>query len=95
MQTKANVGLSNEYVLPSNTHARIFDRPAYYRSEERAQQLRNQDAGGKKYDIITGTAITHYVPSNEERGGQKIREMGHPSQQTLERGWNRQGALSS
>lgn len=72
-----------------DTHDRVFGQSTAGANPRRTQNIRNQDLGGKAFDIINGSAIVHAPPTNNER---VHRHLAHPSQQSLERGRNQQGA---
>ncbi|KAG5178893.1 hypothetical protein JKP88DRAFT_247833 [Tribonema minus] len=81
------------------THERLFERDGgsgaaprpQRRSAARAQALADAAHGGKTYDIVTNAALPPgLAPSVPER---VCRWLAHPSQASLERGRNRQGAL--
>jgi len=50
-----------------DTHARLFERDVKTISPERRQKQRDEDLGGKNYNLITGTKIEVAPPSIPER----------------------------
>lgn len=73
------------------THNRIFCRLQGAAGSNRTQMLRDIESSGKDYNITQHTLIEHWPPRHFER--QVDRNMGHPSQQTLEGQRNLQGTL--
>ena len=57
---------------------------------ERAQKLRNEDLGGKQYNIVTHSVVRSAPPTVDERPTSKFT---HMSQQSCERGRNTQGMI--
>jgi len=85
LQTKA--GRTSQF----DTHDRIFGQTTPSLNPKRTENIRNQDLGGKQYNLVTGTQIVHGQPTVPER---IHNGMAHPSQQRCERGRNEQGALT-
>ncbi|CEG47893.1 uncharacterized protein PHALS_05218 [Plasmopara halstedii] len=59
-----------------NHHDRFFNDTPLERNQQRAQNLRNQSAGGRPYDIINGGHVMHFPPTIAEKQHQW---QAHPS----------------
>mmetsp|Transcript_4679 Transcript_4679/g.6428 ORF Transcript_4679/g.6428 Transcript_4679/m.6428 type:complete len:376 (+) Transcript_4679:129-1256(+) len=77
--------------VPLDTHDRVFGQVAPTLNPARTQNIRNQDLGGKAYNIVSGEKIMHAPATISERVNKTL---SHPSQHRLERGRNEQGALT-
>jgi hypothetical protein len=73
------------------THNRLFCRLQGSNMSERTQVLRDTELSGKDYNITNHTIIEHWPARSFERTVE--RDMGHPSQQSLERTRNLQGTI--
>lgn len=79
---------------PLNTQERVFGRKPGVVRPVRTQHLWDQSMGGKAYDIISHSVPDFWKPvflDVDKRG--VVKAMKHPSQSSLERGRNTQGAL--
>jgi hypothetical protein len=71
MQGKVRAGVAEE------THSRIFQAPTVRPyAEARVLNMRNNDTGGKDYNIVTGAAYTYFAPTAPER---THRTLAHPA----------------
>ena len=73
-----------------NTHERLFVDKGVPVNYARTQKLRDETLAGKDWNIVNHTRITD-VPSNVPFRNNAMQ--AHPSQATMQRGRNMQGAL--
>merc|ERR1711871_1444619 len=73
-----------------DTHDRLFGERVLAENPVRAQKLRNEDLGGKHYNIVTHSAVQSAPATVDERPTNKF---SHMSQQSCERGRNTQGMI--
>ena len=74
----------------NDTHDRLFGERQLADNPVRAQKLRDEDLGGKHYNIVTHSYVDKMPSTVNERISKKL---GHMSQQSCERGRNTQGMI--
>lgn len=80
------------HIATSDTYRRLFgprERVPKSDPRVRSQTLRDEGAGRRRYDIVSGAGLPFKTLLPERPPGR----LAHPSQQSLERGRNLHGAL--